>query len=47
MIARIEHYVLSQALEQSQGNKSRAADLLQMKRSTLVSKMKAMAYDVS
>jgi len=45
MIARVERYVLSQALEQSRGNKSRAAELLQMKRSTLVSKMKALAYE--
>jgi DNA-binding NtrC family response regulator len=46
MIARIERYVLSQALEQSRGNKSRAADLLQMKRSTLVSKLKSLDCDI-
>jgi len=45
MIMRIERYVLAQAVEQSGGNKSRAADLLQMKRSTLVSKMKALASE--
>jgi len=43
MMMRLERYVLAQALEQSGGNKSRAANLLQMKRSTLVSKMKALA----
>lgn len=47
MITRVERYVLAQALEQSAGNKSRAADLLQMKRSTLVSKMKALGSEVA
>jgi transcriptional regulator with PAS, ATPase and Fis domain len=45
MIARFERYVLAQALEQSGGNKSRAADLLRLKRSTLVSKIKVLATD--
>ena len=45
LIKRIERYVLSQALEKSGGNKSRAAELLRMKRSTLVSKVKALSEE--
>jgi DNA-binding NtrC family response regulator len=47
MLTRVERYVLSQAIEQAGGNKSRAADLLQMKRSTLVSRIKALACKTS
>lgn len=45
LMRRIERYVLTQALERSRGNKSRAAELLRMKRSTLVSKVKALSDD--
>jgi DNA-binding NtrC family response regulator len=45
MMTRIERYVLTQALEKSGGNKSRAAEMLGLKRSTLVSKVKALSED--
>lgn len=45
LIKRIERYVLAQALEKSGGNKSRAAELLRMKRSTLVSRVKALSEE--
>jgi len=43
LIARIERNLLSQALEKCSGNKSRAAEILHMKRSTLVSKVKTLS----
>jgi transcriptional regulator with GAF, ATPase, and Fis domain len=42
MMSEIQRYLLAQALERAGGNKSRAAGLLRMKRSTLVSKVKAL-----
>jgi DNA-binding NtrC family response regulator len=42
LIADIERRLLERALARSGGNKSRAADLLQMKRTTLISKFKAL-----
>lgn len=42
MMSRIQRYLLTQALEKAGGNKSRAAEMLHMKRSTLVSKVKTM-----
>jgi DNA-binding NtrC family response regulator len=42
LISRIERNLLSQALEKCNGNKSRAAEILRMKRSTLVSKVKTL-----
>lgn len=47
LIARIERNLLSQALEKCNGNKSRAAGILHMKRSTLVSKVKTLTGDDS
>ncbi|HVX67683.1 MAG TPA: sigma 54-interacting transcriptional regulator [Bryobacteraceae bacterium] len=43
MMSDIQRYLLTQALEKTGGNKSRAADMLRMKRSTLVSKVKTLA----
>ncbi len=43
-INRIERAILDQALRRCRGNKARAADLLRMKRTTLVSKVKALGY---
>ena len=42
LIANIERRLLERALAKSGGNKSRAADLLNMKRTTLISKFKAL-----
>ena len=42
LIADMERRLLERALARSGGNKSRAADLLQMKRTTLISKFKAL-----
>jgi DNA-binding NtrC family response regulator len=42
LIADIERRLLERALARCGGNKSRAADLLQMKRTTLISKFKAL-----
>ncbi len=42
LIANIERRLLERALARSGGNKSRAADLLKMKRTTLISKFKAL-----
>lgn len=42
LIANIERRLLERALAKSGGNKSRAADLLKMKRTTLISKFKAL-----
>ena len=47
LISRIERNLLSQALEKCKGNKSRAAEILHMKRSTLVSKVKTLAEEES
>ncbi len=47
LITRIERNLLSQALEKCNGNKSRAAAILKMKRSTLVSKVKTLSEDPS
>ncbi|MBE3071447.1 MAG: sigma-54-dependent Fis family transcriptional regulator [Acidobacteria bacterium] len=41
-IRRIEHELLSRALDQSEGNKGRAARLLNLKRTTLVEKLKRL-----
>ncbi|MCX6623941.1 MAG: sigma-54 dependent transcriptional regulator [Acidobacteria bacterium] len=46
-INRIELAILDQALRRCRGNKARAADLLRMKRTTLVSKVKALGYCAS
>lgn len=46
-INRIERAILDQALRRCRGNKARAADLLRMKRTTLVSKVKALGYCAS
>jgi transcriptional regulator with GAF, ATPase, and Fis domain len=42
MICEIQRYVFRHAMKKTGGNKSRAAEILHMKRSTLVSKMKAL-----
>jgi len=42
LIAGIQRHLLQHALDQAGGNKSRAAGILRMKRSTLVSKVKAL-----
>ena len=41
-IGRIEHELISRALEQSAGNKGHAARLLNLKRTTLVEKLKRL-----
>ncbi len=43
MMCQIQRYLLTQALEKAGGNKSRAAEMLRMKRSTLVSKVKTLS----
>lgn len=43
-IARIERIILEQALARSSGNKARAADLLRMKRTTLLAKLKTHSF---
>jgi transcriptional regulator with GAF, ATPase, and Fis domain len=45
MMSQFQRYLLQQALEKTGGNKSRAADMLRMKRSTLVSKVKTLAEE--
>jgi transcriptional regulator with GAF, ATPase, and Fis domain len=45
VISQFQRYLLQQALEKTGGNKSRAAEMLRMKRSTLVSKVKTLAGD--
>ncbi len=47
MISQFQRYLLQQALEKTGGNKSRAAEMLRMKRSTLVSKVKTLSGDGS
>ena len=47
LITRIERNLLSQAVEKCNGNKSRAAEILRMKRSTLVSKVKTLTEEES
>ena len=42
LMSNIERSILERALLKSQGNKARAADLLKLKRTTLVSKFKAL-----
>jgi DNA-binding NtrC family response regulator len=42
LIMGIERRLLEQALQKSGGNKARAADMLQMKRTTLISKFKSL-----
>jgi DNA-binding NtrC family response regulator len=42
MVTNFEKTLLDQALERANGNKSMAADLLRLKRSTLVSKLRVM-----
>ena len=42
IVAVFERKLLDQALEKAKGNKSQAADLLRMKRSTLVSKLRVL-----
>jgi len=41
-LARIEHDLISRALDQTGGNRNRAAELLRIKRTTLVEKLKRM-----
>jgi DNA-binding NtrC family response regulator len=43
-MTRIERTLLEQALQRSGGNKARAAGMLGMKRTTLMSKVKALGY---
>ena len=43
-VSRIERSILQQALERSRGNKARAAELLQMKRTTLLAKLKTLGF---
>ena len=47
VITRIERNLLAQALDKCNGNKSRAAGILRMKRSTLVSKVKTLTGEDS
>jgi transcriptional regulator with GAF, ATPase, and Fis domain len=44
VMARIEMNLLAQALERANGNKSMAADLLRLKRTTLVAKLKSLEH---
>jgi DNA-binding NtrC family response regulator len=44
-IGSIELSLLSQALERTRGNKGRAADLLGLKRTTLLAKLKAFGWE--
>jgi DNA-binding NtrC family response regulator len=41
-MGRIELAILGQALERSRGNKTLAADLLRLKRTTLTAKLKSL-----
>lgn len=43
MMTNIQRYLLTQAIEKAGGNKARAAEMLRMKRSTLVSKIKTLS----
>ncbi len=42
VVARFEHALIKRALERTEGNKSQAADLLQLKRTTLIEKLKRL-----
>ena len=42
IVARFEHGLIKRALERTNGNKSQAADLLQLKRTTLIEKLKRL-----
>ena len=42
VVARFEHGLIKRALERTNGNKSQAADLLQLKRTTLIEKLKRL-----
>jgi two-component system response regulator PilR (NtrC family) len=42
VVARFEHALIKRALERTDGNKSQAADLLQLKRTTLIEKLKRL-----
>jgi DNA-binding protein Fis len=44
VVSRLELSLLDQALKLSNGNKARAADLLGIKRTTLLAKMKSLEY---
>lgn len=46
VIGRIELDLLDQALQRSSGNKSVAAEMLKLKRTTLTAKLKALGYSV-
>ena len=46
-VARFERSLLNQALALSNGNKARAADLLRIKRTTLLAKMKVLEEEVA
>jgi two-component system response regulator PilR (NtrC family) len=41
-VARFEHSIISRALDRTNGNKSQAADLLKLKRTTLIEKLKRL-----
>jgi len=42
VVAKFEHALIKRALERTDGNKSQAADLLQLKRTTLIEKLKRL-----
>jgi DNA-binding NtrC family response regulator len=41
-VARFEHGLIKRALDRTEGNKSQAADLLKLKRTTLIEKLKRL-----
>jgi DNA-binding NtrC family response regulator len=41
-VARFEHALIQRALDRTEGNKSQAADLLRVKRTTLIEKLKRL-----
>jgi DNA-binding NtrC family response regulator len=43
MMATFERNLVCQALEKANGNKTHAADLLRLKRTTLISKLQTLA----
>jgi DNA-binding NtrC family response regulator len=42
LVSEFEHGLIKQALERTRGNKRRAAELLRMKRTTLIEKLKRL-----